>query len=204
MIIYYKKNGFTLIEVLASIGIFLVIIVAVGLFEVNVFSYQRTASSSFQTVQDAQIILKTITKDIRMASPGSDGAYALQTVGTGTLMFFSDINANGIKERVRYTLIGSNLYRAVAEPIGSPLSYVNATESTSTILSDVVNGSVPVFNYYDGTYAGSTTGALSQPVNQSSVRLIQITLMLDPDTHDTVPARTYSTEVTLRNLKDNL
>jgi len=203
---FYSRSatGFTLIEVVVAIGIFTVIIFAVGLCEANIFSYSRSASNSFTTVQDAQVILKTLSRDIRIASPGSDGSYALQTVATNTLMFFADVNGDGVKERVRYSFIGKKLYRTLLVPTGSPLSY-SGTESTSTILTSVVNDSAtPVFKYFDGTYTGTTTGQLSQPVSQNTVRLIQINLMLDASTNLSSTTRTYTTVVTLRNLKDNL
>lgn len=204
MIIKTLQKGFTLIEVLASIGIFLVIIVSVGLFESNVFSYQRNSSGSFQTVQDAQVILKTIAKDIRMISQGSDGSYALQTVATNTLMFFADVNGNGIKERIRYTLIGPNLYRTLLIPAGSPLTY-NGTESTSTILTDVANGTSSAFMYYNGSYfTGTTTGTLAQPVTPNSVRMVEVSLTLRSNSGQVGTPHTYVDYVTLRNLKDNL
>ena len=188
--------GFTLIEVVVAIGIFTIIIGAVGLFESNIFSYQKSASNTMNTVQDAEVILKTISRDLRMASQGSDGSYALQITATDTLEFFADINGDGLKERVRYSLIGNDLYRTLLMPKGSPLSYSGA-ESTSTILTDVVNTSLtPVFSYFDGTYTGTTTGNLSQPVSADAVRLIEISLILN--------GKTYTTEVTPRNLKDNL
>jgi len=188
--------GFTLIEVVVAIGIFTIIIGAVGLFESNIFSYQKSASNTMNTVQDAEVILKTISRDLRMASQGSDGSYALQITATDTLEFFADINGDGLKERVRYSLIGNDLYRTLLMPTGSPLSYSGA-ESTSTILTDVVNTSLtPVFSYFDGTYTGTTTGNLSQPVSADAVRLIEISLILN--------GKTYTTEVTPRNLKDNL
>ena len=199
----FPPHGFTLVEVIVSIGIFLVIIVAVGAFEINIFSYQRNASGSFTTVQDSQVILKTIAHDIRMASQGSDGSYALQTVATNTLMFFADTNGDGLKERIRYTLNGAKLYKAVLVPTGSPLTY-SGTESTSTVLTDVANGTSSAFTYYSGTYAGTTTGALAQPVTPNAVRLIQISLTLDADPKSSPNGRTYTTDVTLRNLKDNL
>ncbi len=195
--------GFTLIEVVVSIGIFMIIIVAVGAFESNIFSYQRNASNSFTTVQDAQVILKTISHDIRMTSQGSDGSYALQTTATNTLMFFADTNNDGLKERIRYTLIGPTLYRSVLVPTGSPLSY-SGSESTSTILTDVANGTSSVFTYFNGSYAGTSTDALAQPVTPNTVRLIQVSLTLDVDPNQSPVGRTYITDVTLRNLKDNL
>jgi len=206
-----RSSGFTLIEVVVSIGIFIVIMGAVALFESNVFSYQRSASNSMTTVQDAEVILKILSHDIRMASQGSDGSYALQTVATNTLQFFADTNGDGLKERIRYSLIGSDLYRTFLVPTGSPLTY-SGTESTSTILTDVVNAtSTPVFSYFGGTYTGTTTGTLSQPVSPNSVRLIQINLTLNAGasagntSQQNIPTiRTYTTDVTMRNLKDNL
>ena len=196
-------KGFTLVEVVVSIGIFMVIIVAVGAFEINIFSYQRRAAGSFTTLQDSQIILKTVAHDIRMASQGEDGSYALQITATNTLMFFADTNGDGIKERVRYTLSGAKLYKALLVPTGSPLAYSGA-ESTSTVLTDVTSGSSSVFTYYNGTYAGTTTGSLAQPVTPSTVRLVQISLTLDSDPKAFPNGRTYTTDVTLRNLKDNI
>ena len=195
--------GFTLVEVIASIGIFLIIIAAVGVFEGNVFSYQRTATGSFETVQDAQVIMKTLSREIRMASQGSDGSYALQVVATNTLMFFADTNGDGIKERIRYTLSGATLYRASLTPTGSPLAY-SGTESTTTLVTDAANGSSSLFSYFDDTYVGTSTGALAQPVTPTAVRLIQINLVLDTNPNQAPASRTYTTDVTLRNLKDNL
>ena len=197
-------SGFTLIEVVTAIGIFTIIAGAVSLFESNIFSYNGSASGSFATVQDAQVILKIISRDIRMASQGSDGSYAIQIAATNTLQFFSDVNGDGLKERIRYSLSGQKLYRTILVPTGSPLTY-SGVESTSTILNNVVNdASLPVFSYFDGSYLGSTTGALAQPVSPSAIRLIQVSLKLDADPKHQVSARTYVAAVALRNLKDNL
>ena len=197
-------KGFTLVEVVVAIGIFSVIIVAVGLFEVNIFSYQRNVSGSFTAVQDSQVILKTLARDIRMASQGSDGSYALQTVATSTLSFFADINNDGLKERIRYSLINSKLYRTTLVPTGSPLTY-SGTESTSTVLTDVVNAtSTPVFSYFSGVYIGTTTSPLPDPISPNVVRLVQINLVIGANGDQKPDGRKYTADVTLRNLKDNL
>ena len=195
-------KGFTLIEVVVSIGIFIIIVGAVGLFESNIFSYQRSVSGTFINVEDAEVAIKAFSHDLRMAGGGSDGSYALQIVATDTLEFFADLKGDGLKERVRYSLVGNDLYRSVLTPTGSPLSY-SGMESTSTILADVKNASSnPVFSYFDGTYTGTSTGigeatgALLQPVSPGDVRLIQINLFFN--------SRTYTDDVALRNLKDNL
>jgi len=199
------SRAFTLVEVLTTVGIFTVIIAAVAAFEANVFSYQGNASASFTALQDSEAILRTMAKEVRSMSPGNDGSYALQSAGTSTLTFYADTNGDGKKERIRYSLIGSSLFRASAIPTGSPLTYTGIAESTSTLMNNVKNSSsTPVFDYFTGAYAGTTTGALVQPVTPTSVRLIRMTVSLDVDPNRSPLPRTYSTEATLRNLKDNL
>jgi prepilin-type N-terminal cleavage/methylation domain-containing protein len=197
------SRGMTLVEVLIALAIFVAVMGAVGLFEVNIFSYQSSISSSFTTVQDAEIILKTMTREIRMTSPSSDGSYAIQTAATNTIMFFADTDGNGIKERIRYYLVGNKLYRASLVPTGSPFTYTG-TESITTLLNNVRNAtSTAVFEYFDGSYDGNEP-SLSQPVNVSSVRLVKINITLDTDPNRSPAPRTYTTQVTLRNLKNNL
>jgi prepilin-type N-terminal cleavage/methylation domain-containing protein len=197
------SRGMTLVEVLIALAIFISIMGAVGLFEVNIFSYQSSISSSFTTVQDTEIILKTMTKEIRMTSPGSDGSYAIQSVATNTMMFYADTDGNGIKERIRYSLVGTTLYRAFLAPTGSPLAYTGS-EATTTLLNNVRNAtSTSVFEYFDGSYDGNEA-PLAQPVTTSAVRLVKINITLDTDPNKSPAPRTYTTQVTLRNIKNNL
>lgn len=200
------RRGMTLVELLVVAGIFIVIMGAVTLFEANVFSYQSTASSSYTTVQDAEVALKIMTKEIRGAATASNGSYAVQTAGTSTMTFYDDVYGDGKKERIRYTFsdIDGVIYRAEVKPVGTPATYPTANESTTTIVRNLRNGtSTPLFEYFDGTYDGSQA-ALPQPVAVTDVRLVKITLLLDPDPNKVPVPRTYSAQVTLRNLKDNL
>ena len=115
-------EGMTLVEVLVAVGIFAVIMGAVAMFQVNVFSYNRQVSGSYTTVQDAQGILKTMTKELRMASQGANGAYAIQTAADDTIIFFADLAGDGVKKRVKYLFSPTNavVYRGVTTPSGTP------------------------------------------------------------------------------------
>ena len=198
------QKGMTLVEVLVAMGISVVILVAVSAFEANIFTYKDSITGTFNTVQNVQIILKTMAKELRSASISSDGSFAIGQAGTSTVTFFVDLNNNGIKERVRYTLASSTLYKAVATPTGSPLSYSGITESTSTLLRSVSNGtSTDMFQYFDATYDGSQA-PLSQPVTLTTIRLIKISAVLDSGTIQAPSTKTYTTQVMFRNLKDNL
>ena len=194
----------TLAEALVALSIFVVIMVVVTTFEVNVFSYQRTASGSLETAQDAQALLKIMMKELRSLAPSANGAYPLTTAGTSTIVFFSDITGTGVVDQITYSLIGNTLYKAVIIPSGSPAVYNTSSQSTTSLVANVRNASsTPVFQYFDQNYDG-TTQPLAQPVTVTSVHTIKINLTLDTDpNHSPLPV-TYSATVQLRNLKTNL
>lgn len=211
----YKKNltsyllsptsaGMTLVEILVAVAIFSVIMMAIGTFSADIFSYNSSISGSFQTSQDVQVITRTMLKELREAAPGANGAYPLIKTGSTTLSFFSDTNNDNKTEQITYSLIGTTLFRAVINPVGSPPTYPISGQSTTTLLTRVVNGSaVPSFQYYDTNYTG-TSSPLSQPVSAYAVRLIRINQQVDLDpTHSPIPT-TYSVQASLRNLKTNL
>lgn len=197
-------RGMTLVETLITLGIFITIMIAVGTFGVNMFSYQRVISGSLQTTQDAQIILKTITKEIRSMTSGATGQYPIANAATNTLSFFFDQNNDGVQDRITYSLVGTTLYRAVIVPSGSPITYNIANQSTTTLVYNIRNSpSTPIFEYFDDSYTG-TSSPLSLPVTVTNIHLIKINLTLDVDPSRSPTPVTYSAQVNLRNLKSNL
>jgi len=199
-----RDKGMTLVEVLIAIAIFGAVMIAVVAFEINIFKYNTHISGSFQTTQSAQTILKKILTEIRDTAPGANGAFPIVTAGSTSISFFSDTDNNGTEEQVTYSMIGTNLYRAVIQPTGSPATYNPATQSTTTIMTGVRNGNTtPVFEYFDNTYTG-TSSPLVQPVTTTAVTLVKVNLVLDLDPNNSPLPVTYTVQVGLRNLKTNL
>lgn len=197
-------KGMTLAEVLVAVAIFAVVMIAVGTFEANIFSYNNSISGSLNTTQNAQAILKTMLKELREIAPGVNGSYPLVSAGSTTLTFFSDPDNDGTTEQVTYSLIGTNLYRAMINPSGSPAVYNYSNQSTTTLVTSVRNGaSLPVFQYYDTNYTG-TSSALTQPVMSTVVRLIRVNLALDIDQNRAPIQVIYTVQTSLRNIKNNL
>ncbi|MEK9201667.1 MAG: hypothetical protein AAB944_01715, partial [Patescibacteria group bacterium] len=110
---------------------------------------------------------------------------------------------DGLQERVRYFLSGTDLRKGVIKPSGNPLQYNPASETFSTLARDVRNGGQNLFDYYDANYDG-TTAALTQPVSVSVVRLVKVTVIIDADINRAPSPKTFMTQVSFRNLKDNL
>jgi hypothetical protein len=199
-----ENSGFTLVELLFFVGIFVMIYIAVSAMGTNIFIFNSTTSGSYQATQNSQAILKVILKELREASPGANGAYPLVNTGSTTLSFFSDVDNDGVTEQITYTLIGTNLYRAVIKATGSPPSYLVANQSTTTLITNVVNGnSIPSFLYFDTYYTGTST-PLAQPVNPSAVKLIQVNQRIDIDPNRSPLPIIFSVQANIRNLKTNL
>jgi hypothetical protein len=135
--------------------------------------------------------------------PAETGAYPIVTSATDSMVFYSDYDDDGIVERLRYYRSGNTLKKGVIEPTSNPPAY-NGTEVSVDEVHDL-SGLAPIFEYYDDSYDGSATATpLAQPVNNQDIRLVKITL-----TVDRLPGRppgpiTVTTQVSMRNLKDNL
>ncbi len=204
MIKYNSNRGMTLIEVIVTLGIFVIILMAVGRLQFNILDYNRYSSDYIQSGQDASSILRTMVKEMRIAKIGSNGSYPIAQAATSTIVFYSDIDSDGLQDQVRYYISTTTLKKGIIKPTGSPLTYVAANEKLSTLAYSLKNGtSTPLFEYFDNNYTG-TSSPLSIPVNIPMVRLVRINLLIDADPKRSPLPRLYTSDVMLRNLKDNL
>jgi prepilin-type N-terminal cleavage/methylation domain-containing protein len=198
------KRAFTLVEVLTTVAIMTSIMVVVSVFQYNVLNYNRASGVALINVTEAQAIMKNIARELRSAEPGENGEYPLAIVATSTLTFFADLNADGRSEKIRYYISGSTLYRGIIVPTGIPAVYSSGSETIKTLTTGIRNSSTtPLFQYYPSSYNGTST-ALTYPVSISTIRLVRVDLRIDTDPNKSPIIRTYSTQVQLRNLKDNL
>lgn len=200
----FKKNGLTLVEILVVVGILsLLVVVATKLFR-DVFQYNRNISAILTNIGEARRALKTMTAESRTASPSSLGAYALEQTATSSFIFYSDIDTDIEKERVRYYLQNGTLMKGVTNATGSPLVYNVGNEVRTELVHTVKNSSTtPLFSYYNEIYAGTTT-ALVAPFDVSVVRLVKMQILVGSSAVASSTPSIYSTQVTFRNLKDNL
>ena len=198
-----RAAGMTLIEVTLSIGIFAIVLVAISAFQVSVFQNKTSAQNGIISAQDAENILKVMAKELRSARQGADGSYAVISTGTSSVSFFSDANGDGTVDEITYFATSSTLKRSVISPTGSPASYDMAQQKTNILINTLAATTTPIFTYFDGTYTG-TSSPLAQPVSPNAVRLVRISVTIDADPKRSPLPITYTSQTTLRNLKDNL
>jgi prepilin-type N-terminal cleavage/methylation domain-containing protein len=199
-----NNRGFSLVEIIVVLGIFSIMAVAISSLQFRILTNNKIAQDSLSSAQDARIILAMMVRDLRSASPSNDGSFAIVQAATNTVAFYSDTDGDGLKEKIRYFVATTTLMKGSIKPTGSPLSYSSVSEKFSSLAYNVKNAtSTALFEYYDTNYTG-TSSPLVQPVTTTSIRLVKINLMIDADPNRSPIIRTYTSQVSLRNLKDNL
>ena len=198
-----KMKGFTVIELFIGIFIFLLVGGLIFLFQKNVYSLNDILSDNISGQEQARKALKIMSAEIRSSSPSNLGAYQISQAGDSSFIFYCDIDNDQLKERIRYFLDGTILKKGVIKPSGSPLTYNPVNEQIVSFVRYVSNGATTVFLYYDKDYDG-TTSPLTTPVNVASVRLVKINIIIDKDASELPGPAIFTTQISMRNLKDNL
>jgi prepilin-type N-terminal cleavage/methylation domain-containing protein len=198
-----KNSGFSLAETVVTVAVIGVLALTVGKFGGDVFSFNRYFTKSLDVAGDARKVLRPMINEIRGASPSSLGSYAIESAGPTEFIFFTDTDDNGVKERIRYYLEGSILKKGTIVPTGNPYVYNSQNETTIELIKNVQNGATPIFTYFDSNYNGSSS-PLSTPVTVTTVRLVRVEVIIDENVNALPPALSVVTQVSFRNLKDNL
>lgn len=199
-----KSGGFTVLEVIIAVVIFTVLFPLILGFGRDILTLNFFISDSLSDQYHARKVIKTISKEIRSAGPQSSiGSYPIEETTSSSFTFYSNIDQDILKERVRYFVDGGDLKKGVIKPSGNPLAYNPANEEISVLVRDMVNDTVPVFEYYDVSYDG-TSQPLEEPINQPSVRLVKVTVIIDDNPDRGSSPITVTTQISLRNLKENL
>lgn len=194
-----SSRGFTLLEILLVIGIFLLLLTGVGYLMIGTFQTQRIAFQQLQGQKEGRLVVENFVKEFRRAAASSIGAYPIEQAAASAVTFYSDIDSDTFRERVRYFLEGSNFKKGVIKPSGTPLTY-NSTNETITIQAQNIL-SDQIFSYFDKNYAGTST-PLSFPVNVTQIRLVQINLVIEQNLTVAPGPLTVTSQAQIRNLKE--
>lgn len=199
-----SERGFTVVELLVGIGILGMVLVLVSTFQKDVFSLNSSLQGNLNAQLDARHIVKVMVAELRKTSPSELGAYPIAIASSTAVTFYSDVDSDGLKDKVRYFVSGDELRRGVVPPTGNPIVYLDANEKFSTVVSGfVASTTLPLFQYFPSSYDG-TTAPLVSPININSVRLIKITVIIDKNPGQSPRQIIVTSQVSLRNLKDNL
>jgi len=203
-----KKSaaGYTLIEILAAIGIFLFITTMMWLFVKQSYRVQSFTFGQSMAITEARRGVEILIKEAREALPGDTGAYMIVSADDNEFIFYADYDRDDAIEKVRYFFVGTEFFKGVIEASGEPLQYLPENEVVTVISKYVRNeASEPVFTYYDGSYAGNESDApLTMPVDLLALKLVHINLRINVEPEKAPTDYYLASDVQIRNLKDNL
>lgn len=197
------NKGMTLLEVVIAMAIFTLIISAiVGVF-MSAFTTKDIVFEQLSVQNQGRKVVQDFVNELRGATYSSIGSYPLAEASTTEIIFYTNLNADSQRARVRYFLATTTLKKGVVLATGNPLTYVTSTEVITNVVSSVSrSSSTPIFYYYDANFSGSQS-PLAQPVNTSQVRVVGINLILDKNPNASPTSFTIQAKSEIRNLKDN-
>lgn len=203
MFLLRDNRGISLLEVVVSLGIFMLLIgsvVSVYLIssKTNVIVFDQ-----LEVQGQARKAVQNFVNEARSMSYSSAGAYPLQTATANEVVFYSNVDQDTSFERVRYFLESNNLKRGIIEPSGNPVTYTTSTETIDTVVHNITETEDVIFYYYDEQYTGDTDFPLDQPVGVTNVRVIEMRLVIDKNPTTSPVPLTIRGVTHIRNLKSN-
>lgn len=203
-----RSRGFSLIEILIVVAIATSIVFVVGNLGSNTDVLNTLVGRELQSRSDIDQTLQAMTTQIRSATQSAGGAYPIVSAGTSTLTFYSNGDNGGIVERVRYFFTSSTIYEGTTQPTGTPAAYPTSGEVITSMVGGVgVPASSSLFSYYDDSYAGPTSSAMTSTADVTPIRLVGISFFVLMPAASSSPATTpqyFSRLVDIRNLRDQL
>ncbi len=204
MIVKLNNNAFSLIEVIVAMGIFILVIGSMTAILSYSFKSRNIVWEQLSTQNEGRKVVHDFTNELRTATQSTIGAYAIETAATSSIIFYSNIDSDSWRERVRYFLSGAIFKKGVLKPSGNPLTYDSANEMITEAAHDIASGSSSIFYYYGENYNGVTnTSTLSYPIDVTAIRVVGIKLRLEEDPNLSPAPFMVEGKVEVRNLKTN-
>lgn len=197
------NKGFTILEVLISIAIFTAILGIVLSLGFNISDYNTFLSENMYSQNEVELTLSAMAPEIRSMGPSNTGAFSLELAAPTSLTFYSDIDQDGLFERVRYFMSGTTLMKGIVKPSGSPLSYNLAAERTTESVHGVILGNPAVIFSYYAKKMTDNDPAMAQPVNPSLIKSIRVQVTADSNGQPEPGPVMFVTFTTIRNLQTN-
>ena len=195
---FYDK-GFTLVELIIAVAILAIMAAAISAFFISLYKEQTSDIARIGRIDAAGKAIEKMSGEIRKMNRAENGIFPLEVAQEQVLVFYSDVDDDGLTERIEYSLDGSALKKKLIEP-GDSLDY-SGEETTTVIVDGIRNGTEPIFKYYDENYTGSED-PLSEPINVTSVKIIEVILDINADEKYLSSPLRAETKVHPRNLRN--
>lgn len=198
---FVAHRGISLLEVILAIVLSLGVLTVAIQASHSFLLMQNFLNQKLRGQEDVRLAFQSFESELRSVMAAVTGAYPLELASSSSIIFYNDVDNDGLAERVRYTITADFLEKGVIKPSGNPMSYPTTTEKTSKVVSRVI-GASSTFYYYDSNYSGSQS-PLNLPVDVKVVRMVELVLTVNTSTTTTPLPLIFKSKVNLRSLKSN-
>lgn len=185
--LFATQSGMTLIELLIAIAIVGIImegftLLFIRAWNTNKFILETGLASAMASRANNKLVI-----DLRGIQQSDHGAFPIVEAGNMSLTVYSDIEDDGVVERVHYYLddASDELRVGITNPDFStqPATYPSGDQETRVLARYVVNPSNdPIFYYYNDDYPGdATNNPLTLPTSLANIQLVRIRLLINID-----------------------
>lgn len=196
-----KRNGFTVIEMVATIGIISLIALGLSSYVTQGVRLLNFTTQKIKAQENVRTAINAIISEMREMLQADNGSYPLISANDFSIEFYSNVDSDPEREKIKYELIDGSLYRWVVDSDnGQPAQYPIFTDNDRTFVTDDITNTSSIFKYFDNTYNGETS-PLSSPFSLNEVSFILVTLEIDQNLNEPPEPFTIETGVSLRNLK---
>jgi hypothetical protein len=209
------EAGVSLIETAAVLMIMGIVMTFVGQAFVSVHSDATGADIRLQNLDEARILINTLTKDVRTAAMITGGSTPFVLAEPTKLTFYGNLNTTTVPNKIEIYLDSTNpsapvLFEKITppDPGTSPPTYNTQPAKTRLVGKYVVNtNNLPLFIYYDANIAAISPIAPAVGLSASQmlqIRSVGISLAVRKATSRSVPATTIMNRVRLPNVYFNV
>lgn len=194
-------------EMLVAIGVALIIMQGFTLlflktWDINKFILEEGLASAAASHATNKLVIQ-----LRGTQQADNGDYPIESASNFSIIFYCDIDDDGVVEKVHYFLDDANdqLKVGISNPVaGNPVTYPAVDSTVAVVASYVVNDDTdPVFYYYNKNYPGDTVNnPLATPANVGDIEMIRVHLYVNINPVHAPDNINIESFVDLRNLHD--
>jgi prepilin-type N-terminal cleavage/methylation domain-containing protein len=202
------QEGFTLVELLVAMSVLaLVLTLVYGAFK-QLGGSVEGATDRIVNLDEARLLMDTMTKDLRTAVNPSSGIPAFATADDRSVIFYGNLNSTQPRKIEILVDANNKLVERVTLPSGSA-PFTAASFSGPAIVRVVgsfVSGTAPIFRYVktDGTEWNESQTPLTATSDLESIGAVEVTIAIQKTSRQLTNPTTLTDRVRLPNILNNL
>lgn len=195
-----NEEGFTLIEILVVVVLLGIVMGVVYRGLASVESTAAAAEERLINLEEARVLMGTITKDLRTAARLSATESPFLLADGRQVTFYANLSASTGPKRVNIFIDADDrLVEEVIEPAGTAPNYTYGSPAEVRVVGSFVANEASLFTYYDKAGVQLTNIPLSD-ADRKKVHAIEVSISIRKESLEPTLATTLINRVRLPNV----